>query len=260
MMSLDRCWLFIAFSLSGIGNQNVRLVLQCVNLVQYTIVALSSAIQATRIAGKIVKCFTACSRHGGSREVAPALLPVPTPASVHGSTKNNLMTFPVLSVLVDPVAPASQRYKLVLLTTIERQQDDEFRARHPDRWEPRADRGDHIYAIRGATFPDGIEWTWNPQLLSIEQSDTQIIGTYDQRLEKYVLYTIWEAPPCPAAVSEIAFLSKATTRTRLSDGKTGRSWVKWISPSGSDFNWTRPASTGWSSPMALSRLRSAEVG
>lgn len=106
-----------------------------------------------------------------------------------GSRDNNLIDFPTDSVFIDPTAPPEERYKLVTLSTISRQEYEAFKRQRPDGWEPRADRGFHVYAIRGAVSPDGIHWSWSGGIFNVEHSDTQLIGMRDVRTGEYVIYT-----------------------------------------------------------------------
>jgi len=87
----------------------------------------------------------------------------------NGSTENNLINISHYGhgVFIDPVAAASERYKMVSCrwTETERQ-------------------------ILGAVSPDGLHWTPLPEpLMDHQHADTQNIGLYDQDLGKYVLYT-----------------------------------------------------------------------
>ncbi|MBI2298261.1 MAG: hypothetical protein HYU66_04795 [Armatimonadetes bacterium] len=104
---------------------------------------------------------------------------------------SNLIPFAEGTVFVDPSAPPEARYKWVQLDGMSRADYDAWRAKHPDRWEPRAWREDvgTAYSIIGATSPDGLHWARLPEPLVVEHSDTQIVATYDRRLRKYVIYT-----------------------------------------------------------------------
>jgi hypothetical protein len=108
-----------------------------------------------------------------------------------GSKKNNILNIAPGTVFVDPSAPPSERYKRVTESTISREEYDSFREKYPDRWEPRADRLDAglIFAIKGAVSPDGLNWTMLQEPLVVEHSDTQVVAYYDEKLQKYVMYT-----------------------------------------------------------------------
>ncbi|MEK7707937.1 MAG: hypothetical protein AAB380_08080 [Verrucomicrobiota bacterium] len=108
-----------------------------------------------------------------------------------GSRKNNLLSFTSGTVFNDPSAPAEERYKWVSLETIDHAAFERFRKERPDAWRPDAIRKDvgHVYAIRGAVSPDGLRWQLLPDPLVGEHSDTQVIAYYDERAEKYVMFT-----------------------------------------------------------------------
>ena len=125
----------------------------------------------------------------------------PQSGGVRGYGKNNLLADGIdagASVFLDPAAPPAERYKSVTEGTINRRAFEAYRKLRPgpDAWEPRALMGmaggnDSVSAIRGSVSPDGIHWTWLPQPLSVEFSDTQVVAYYDPLLRKYVMYTRW---------------------------------------------------------------------
>jgi hypothetical protein len=112
---------------------------------------------------------------------------------IQGSKRNNRTDFPVGSgtVFKDSSARDSERYKWVSCDSISPEEFEAFKKKRPDAWNPRAFRKDvgHIYALVGAVSPDGINWTKLPEPFSVEHSDTQVTGYYDERLRKYVIYT-----------------------------------------------------------------------
>ncbi|MBI4581678.1 MAG: hypothetical protein HY718_18425 [Planctomycetes bacterium] len=95
------------------------------------------------------------------------------------------------TVFIDPSAPPAERFKCVTLHRMSYDEFEEFKRRHPDRWEPRAKREDvgQVFYVQGLVSPDGLKWTSLPEPLSVEHSDTQIVGCYDPQLRKYVIYT-----------------------------------------------------------------------
>jgi len=93
------------------------------------------------------------------------------------------------TVFVDPSAPPGERYKWVGGGNLPREDFERFKAKHPGRWEPRSDRGDHILAVFGAVSGDGIRWRQLPEPLVVEHSDTHITAYYDETLRRYVIYT-----------------------------------------------------------------------
>ncbi len=109
----------------------------------------------------------------------------PVPCKAGG----NPMNFSGGTVFIDPSAPRRERFKWVGGGGMSREDYERFKEKHPDRWEPRADRGNHILAVAGAVSGDGIEWTRLPEPLVVEHSDTHITAYYDERLRKYVIYT-----------------------------------------------------------------------
>jgi len=108
-----------------------------------------------------------------------------------GSKENNLCPgVPGGFLFIDPSAPDRERYKALGVDSITQEQFDEYRERRPHDWEPRAIRHDvgQIYALKGFTSADGLNWT-DCGVLSVEHADTQNTGYYDEHLRKYVLYT-----------------------------------------------------------------------
>ncbi len=99
------------------------------------------------------------------------------------------MSFLSGTVFIDPSAPPAERYKWVGDVEIEEEKYRKYREEHPDGWEWRSNFGTHGRGIGGAVSPDGIRWTRLDQPLVAELSDTQVTAYYDQRLEKYVIYT-----------------------------------------------------------------------
>ena len=115
----------------------------------------------------------------------------------NGNKENNLLSLEYCglqggTVFKDPSAPPEERYKLVSARQITREEFEGYKKRRPDGWEPRADRhiyADCILAVRGWVSSDGLRWTMLPDPLVVEHCDTHAGGYYDERLEKYVLYT-----------------------------------------------------------------------
>jgi hypothetical protein len=105
------------------------------------------------------------------------------------------------TVFKDPKAPDAERYKWVGGGGISREDYERIKKERPESWSPQADRVDvkEIFTVSGATSPDGIHWTRLKEPLSVEHSDTHLVAYYDQRLDKYVIYTrnysIWDRSP-----------------------------------------------------------------
>lgn len=77
---------------------------------------------------------------------------------------------------LDPAARPEERFKLVWGGSITRAQFEEFRARRPRDWEPRAlfllGEKDDIACLFGAVSPDGIQWTTLANPLLVEYNDS----------------------------------------------------------------------------------------
>lgn len=111
---------------------------------------------------------------------------------IEGSRDNNLLPVKPGTVFIDPSAPPAERYKGVDLGEITHEEFKAFKQRRPDAWEPRADRpyeSGNVFAVRGAVSPDGLHWTLLPDPLVCENSDTQIVASWDPQLKKYVMFT-----------------------------------------------------------------------
>lgn len=103
-------------------------------------------------------------------------------------------------VFLDPTAPAEARFKAVWVGHLTRVQFDDFRAKRPDGWEPKAvfllGEQDQVTCVRGSTSPDGITWTTLPDPLMVEYCDTLNTAYYDVQQKKYVIYTrYWSVGP-----------------------------------------------------------------
>lgn len=108
-----------------------------------------------------------------------------------GHRRNNIIGEGGGTVFIDPAGPPAERYKYVTQDSISKEQYDAYVKRWPSDWETRAYRRDvgTAFAVIGAVSPDGLHWTRLPEPLSVEHSDTQLVGCYDPRRRKYVLYT-----------------------------------------------------------------------
>lgn len=101
----------------------------------------------------------------------------------HGSKANNLLPLRAVeaSVFIDPVAPATKRYRLLY-------------SRH---WPDPARAGVYL-----ASSPDGIHWTESETRLLPFVPDSQHCGMWDDQLQKYVIYTrTWNPERAIARVS-----------------------------------------------------------
>lgn len=112
-------------------------------------------------------------------------------------------------VLIDPAAPDEERYKSVWVGHLTRAEFDDFRARRPDDWEPRAafllGEQDQVACLRGSVSPDGIHWSTLPEPLVVEYCDTFSTAWFDPVRREYVLYTrYWSlGPTAPGRPADI---------------------------------------------------------
>ncbi|HSW44789.1 MAG TPA: hypothetical protein VLM89_04380 [Phycisphaerae bacterium] len=107
----------------------------------------------------------------------------------NGNRDNNLITSGGSSVFKDPSAPPAERYKSVWHGSCDLQTFEKYRKERA--WSTIATEMDphKVHAIKAAVSPDGFRWTELPDPLGFEPTDTQVVGYYDERLAKYVLYT-----------------------------------------------------------------------
>ena len=108
-----------------------------------------------------------------------------------GSTENNLYPGDSMgSVFIDPAAPADERYKTVWHGDFDPERfEKDYKNRRPySHMALETDIG-RVHSIRAAVSPDGFRWTELRDPVSVEPSDTDVIAYYDQKLEKYVMYT-----------------------------------------------------------------------
>ncbi|WP_428938814.1 hypothetical protein [Fontivita pretiosa] len=111
----------------------------------------------------------------------------------------------VYHVFIDPSAPPAERFKAVWSSQITRAEFDQFRAKRPDGWEPRAllhtAENGMVSCLRGGVSGDGIHWKALPDPLVVEYADTLNTCYYDTTLRKYVLYTrYWSVGPASEKV------------------------------------------------------------
>jgi len=92
------------------------------------------------------------------------------------------------SVFLDPSCPAEQRYKIIHLGFLSREDFERFKTKTPDQVDPISERSKRPCGVFGATSPDGIHWTPLAEPLVLQNSDTQNIAYYDEFLGKYVAY------------------------------------------------------------------------
>lgn len=115
----------------------------------------------------------------------------------NGTSQNNIVYGGALStgtgyhggcVFRDPVAPASERYKMLHLGKTRGEAMQRYLARHPDDVDPMAMRGELAWALFGAVSPDGCRWKPMADPLLIQNSDTHNTCSYDVFRHTYVGY------------------------------------------------------------------------
>jgi len=108
-----------------------------------------------------------------------------------GSKKNNLLPPDSrVSVFVDPSAPPEKKYKSVAHSKITQEEfDSQYRDTRP--WSYYAIELDApmVHVMTGSYSADGFHWTTYSDPIGFEHADTQTMGYFDTRLNKYVLYT-----------------------------------------------------------------------
>jgi hypothetical protein len=94
------------------------------------------------------------------------------------------------SVFIDPNAGPQERYKTLWLSRISRD-DFEQKYKNTRAWSSYAVEkySDEVLAMKAAVSPDGFQWKKLPDPILFEFNDTQNIGYFDNKLQKYVLYT-----------------------------------------------------------------------
>jgi len=121
-----------------------------------------------------------------------------------GSKENNLIDvrfngfskeFPTyydypFSVFIDPNSEPQERYKTVWSSRVSRK-DFEQKYKNTRDWTSYAVEkySDEVLAMKVAVSPDGFQWKELPDPILFEFNDTQNIGYFDSKLQKYVLYT-----------------------------------------------------------------------
>lgn len=107
-----------------------------------------------------------------------------------GSRENNLVALNFyLTVFKDPIAAPEERYKALWHGDCDMNRFKQIKDRRP--WSFPGTQFDpgRVHSIRAAVSPDGFKWTELADSVSLEPSDTHIVGYYDRLLKEYVLYT-----------------------------------------------------------------------
>jgi len=107
----------------------------------------------------------------------------------NGSRENNLIEPGCWSVFKDPSAPPAERYKAAYHGNCTREEFEKYRKTR--QWSTIASEMDiaKVHAIKASVSPDGLHWKELPDPVGFEPTDTQVVGYWDARLAKYVLYT-----------------------------------------------------------------------
>ena len=95
------------------------------------------------------------------------------------------------AVFIDAGAAAEQRYKMVYMGSVPKDQYEAYQRDRPDDLDPgavREDLGPQVFGVYGATSPDGLRWRPMPRPLVVQHADTLNVGYYDEFLKKYVAY------------------------------------------------------------------------
>jgi hypothetical protein len=90
-------------------------------------------------------------------------------------------------VFRDDAAPVAERYKVIYLGFITPEEATAFAAKYPDASAPLPD-GSIVWALCGATSPDGLHWTPLPEPLCLHMSDTANNCYYDAQRGAYVAF------------------------------------------------------------------------
>ena len=108
-----------------------------------------------------------------------------------GSKKNNLLPpGTAISVFSDPHGPPAERYKSVGHSKITLEEfNKKYRKQRPWSYYALELDAPMVHVMVGAVSPDGFFWKWLKEPIGFEHADTQTMGYYDARLEKYVIYT-----------------------------------------------------------------------
>jgi len=90
------------------------------------------------------------------------------------------------SVFIDPLAPRSERLKLIYMSGTDAEALARFKAAHPHSVSPIGEQKKLF--IRLAHSADGIHWTPRPNPVMSHMSDTQTTVYYDEYLKRYVAF------------------------------------------------------------------------
>ena len=114
-----------------------------------------------------------------------------------GSTANNVVYGPPLCgpsgyhggcVFKDSSAPPEARYKMFYQGYFTEEMKEQYLGERPGETDAYFERRSDWAGLFGAVSPDGLAWTWQPEPLSAQVSDTHNVCEYDPLLECYVAY------------------------------------------------------------------------
>jgi hypothetical protein len=100
--------------------------------------------------------------------------------------------FDGMTFLIDPHAPAEQRYKFIYCAQFaEGMFELQFEAylQQPSRYRDDRISAQRRFGMFAAVSPDGVSWTALPKPLMLHPSDTDTTVLWDEGLGKYVMYT-----------------------------------------------------------------------
>jgi len=115
----------------------------------------------------------------------------------NGSKQNNVVYGPPLfgpsgyhggCVFKDLSAPATERYKMFYQGRFTEEMKKQYLEERPDETDAYLSGRDEWAGLFGAVSPDGLDWSWQPEPLSAQVSDTHNVCEYDPLLECYVAY------------------------------------------------------------------------
>ena len=93
-----------------------------------------------------------------------------------------------IGIFKDPAGPAAERYKLLGLGWIGKEDRDAYLQKRPDAVDPISLGEESAHGIVGAVSPDGLHWTALPEPLLLQNSDTHNVCEYDPVRGAYVAY------------------------------------------------------------------------
>jgi len=93
------------------------------------------------------------------------------------------------AVFVDPHGPPEERYKTIWKSRITQSEFKKYKNKRAVSYYAIEKHAPEVDALKAAVSADGFTWKDLPDPLTFEMNDTQNIGTFDESLQKYVIYT-----------------------------------------------------------------------